>query len=129
MFVTELILEVALKEENHTQDNFSISLAICLYLRVCVCVYVQSFHFHTSALVRAMIRDKESKMILRLKWKNLSGRGYVSLSKEIMSSKQIIMINYSPASFYDFATDFTMQRFHFNDINYYKVFFPPQCLL
>ncbi len=50
MFVTELILEVALKEENHTQDNFSISLAICLHLRVCVCVRaVLSFsHFSFS---------------------------------------------------------------------------------
>lgn len=90
---------------------------------------VQSFHFHTSALVRVMIRGKESKMISRLKWKNLTGRGYVSLSKEIMSSKQITMINYCPVSFYDSATNFTMQRFHFNDINYYKVFFFfPKCL-
>ncbi len=62
-------------------------------------------------------------MISRLKWKNLTGRGYVSLSKEIMSCKQIIMINYSSASFYDFATDLNMQRFHFTDINYNKGYF------
>lgn len=97
MFVTELILEVALKEENHIKGRFSISPAICLYLYVCM---GKSFHFHTSALVRAMTRGKESKMILSSKSKKLTQGEDTFLSKEIMSSKQIIMINCCPDVFY-----------------------------